>query len=112
MPNTEARTAIGAGGDKLHLPGLELAAVEGHMSSIDGTNAKRESQSWIRSAPASGHGYGSAYLKFVLGAETQGYARPASRPLLENSRVEMIIDANKSSKRGHELRRGGTLTGG
>ena len=53
LTSEQARTAICAGGDKLQLPGLEPATVDGHMSSIDGINAKRESQSWIRSAPAS-----------------------------------------------------------
>ncbi len=39
----QARAAIGAGGDKLQLPGLELATVDGYMSSSDGINAKRVS---------------------------------------------------------------------
>ena len=52
LTRKEAAAAIGAGGDELHLPTLEMASVDGHTKNIGGHGPKRESQSWARSAPA------------------------------------------------------------
>jgi hypothetical protein len=41
----QASSAIGAGGDKLELAGLEMASVDGQVNDIGGGNAERESQS-------------------------------------------------------------------